>query len=100
MSEQQSNEVQVKRILQEWAIKVLVVNPPYPPLTENKIDTSFDLPYTRMPASLSTSKRGSPAYEMIRFSVNMHQGCFGGCSFCHLRPPGQSSLPAGRKIHS
>jgi len=82
--EQQSNKVQAKRILQEVGERVLVVNPPYPPMTENEIDTSFDLPYTRMPHP-KYKKRGSPpAYEMIRFSVNMHRGCFGGCSFCTI----------------
>ncbi|MCB9288286.1 MAG: YgiQ family radical SAM protein [Lewinellaceae bacterium] len=82
--EQQSNKVQAKRILQEVGGRVLVVNPPYPPMTENEIDTSFDLPYTRMPHP-KYKKRGSPpAYEMIRFSVNMHRGCFGGCSFCTI----------------
>ncbi|MCB9293134.1 MAG: YgiQ family radical SAM protein [Lewinellaceae bacterium] len=82
--EQQSNKVQAKRILQEVGDRVLVVNPPYPPMTENEIDTSFDLPYTRMPHP-KYKKRGSPpAYEMIRFSVNMHRGCFGGCSFCTI----------------
>ncbi|MCB0548543.1 MAG: YgiQ family radical SAM protein [Phaeodactylibacter sp.] len=82
--EQQSNKVQAKRILQEVGERVLIVNPPYPPMTENEIDTSFDLPYTRMPHP-KYKKRGSPpAYEMIRFSVNMHRGCFGGCSFCTI----------------
>ncbi len=82
--EQQSNKVQAKRILQKTKDQFLVINPPYPPMTENEIDTSFDLPYTRMPHP-KYRKRGSvPAYEMIRFSVNMHRGCFGGCSFCTI----------------
>ncbi len=82
--EQESNKVQAKRLLQQIGEKVLVVNPPYPPMTENQIDTSFDLPYTRMPHP-KYKKRGSPpAYEMIRFSINMHRGCFGGCSFCTI----------------
>ena len=62
----------------------MVINPPYPPMTENEIDTSFDLPYTREPHP-KYAKRGSiPAYEMIKFSINMHRGCFGGCSFCTI----------------
>jgi uncharacterized radical SAM protein YgiQ len=82
--EQQSNKVQAKRILQKTRDQYLIINPPYPPMTENEIDTSFDLPYTRMPHP-KYRKRGSvPAYEMIRFSVNMHRGCFGGCSFCTI----------------
>ncbi|MCB0563894.1 MAG: YgiQ family radical SAM protein [Phaeodactylibacter sp.] len=82
--EQQSNKVQAKRILQEVGGRVLVVNPPYPPMTENEIDTSFDLPYTRMPHPKYKRRGSPPAYEMIRFSVNMHRGCFGGCSFCTI----------------
>lgn len=59
------------------------VNPPYPPMSEAEIDASFDLPYTRMPHPKYKGKR-IPAYEMIRFSVNLHRGCFGGCSFCAI----------------
>lgn len=82
--EQQSNKVDAKRILQKTQGKYLIINPPYPPMTESQIDTSFDLPYTRMPHP-KYRKRGSvPAYEMIRFSINMHRGCFGGCSFCTI----------------
>ncbi|MEZ4827617.1 MAG: YgiQ family radical SAM protein [Bacteroidia bacterium] len=82
--EQESNKVQARRILQGIGEKMLVVNPPYPPMTENEIDASFDLPYTRQPHP-KYNKRGTiPAYEMIRFSINMHRGCFGGCSFCTI----------------
>jgi len=82
--EQESNKVKARRIVQGCGDHNLVVNPPYPPMTEKEIDTSFDLPYTRMPHP-KYHKRGSiPAYEMIRFSVNMHRGCFGGCSFCTI----------------
>jgi uncharacterized radical SAM protein YgiQ len=82
--EQQSNKVQAKRLLQKTGEHNLIINPPYPPMTEEQIDASFDLPYTRMPHP-KYAKRGSvPAYEMIRFSVNMHRGCFGGCSFCTI----------------
>lgn len=82
--EQESNKVKARRILQDIGEKTLVVNPPYPPMEEKEIDASFDLPYTRLPHP-KYNKRGSiPAYEMIRFSVNMHRGCFGGCSFCTI----------------
>ena len=82
--EQQSNKVDADRLLQDIGDKTLVINPPYPPMTEKEIDTSFDLPYTRQPHP-KYAKRGSiPAYEMIRFSINMHRGCFGGCSFCTI----------------
>lgn len=82
--EQQSNKVQAKRILQEVNGKTLVINPPYPPMEEEEIDKSFDLPYTRMPHPKYKKRGTPPAYEMIRFSVNMHRGCFGGCSFCTI----------------
>ena len=82
--EQQSNKVQAKRILQDVGDETLIINPPYPPMVENEIDTSFDLPYTRMPHPKYKKRGTPPAYEMIRFSVNMHRGCFGGCSFCTI----------------
>ncbi len=82
--ERESNTVKASRLLQTVGDDLLIINPPYPPMTENEIDTSFDLPYTRMPHP-KYKKRGSvPAYEMIRFSINMHRGCFGGCSFCTI----------------
>ena len=82
--EQESNKVNARRLVQGVGDHNLIVNPPYPPMSEEQIDTSFDLPYTRLPHP-KYKKRGSiPAYEMIRFSVNMHRGCFGGCSFCTI----------------
>ncbi len=82
--EQESNKVQARRILQDSGDHKLVVNPPYPPMISDEIDASFDLPYTRQ-AHPKYHKRGAiPAYEMIRFSINMHRGCFGGCSFCTI----------------
>ncbi|RMG85010.1 MAG: YgiQ family radical SAM protein [Bacteroidetes bacterium] len=82
--EQESNKTRARRILQPTGKDILVINPPYPPMTEKQIDASFDLPYTRLPHP-KYKKRGTiPAYEMIRFSVNMHRGCFGGCSFCTI----------------
>ncbi|MCB0705142.1 MAG: YgiQ family radical SAM protein [Saprospiraceae bacterium] len=82
--EQESNKVNARRLIQGVGDHNLVVNPPYPPMLEDEIDASFDLPYTRLPHP-KYKKRGSiPAYEMIRFSVNMHRGCFGGCSFCTI----------------
>jgi uncharacterized radical SAM protein YgiQ len=82
--EQESNRVNARRILQDLGDDRLVINPPYPPMKEKQIDASFDLPFVRAPHP-KYSKRGSiPAYEMIRFSINMHRGCFGGCSFCTI----------------
>ncbi|MCL4124984.1 UNVERIFIED_CONTAM: hypothetical protein GTU68_025814 [Idotea baltica] len=82
--EQESNKSRANRLVQGIGEQVLVVNPPYPPMSEKQIDASFDLPYTRIPHP-KYDKRGTiPAYEMIRFSINMHRGCFGGCSFCTI----------------
>jgi uncharacterized radical SAM protein YgiQ len=82
--EQESNKVNARRILQEVGDQMLIINPPYPPMSEEQIDTSFDLPYTRQPHPKYRKRGTVPAYEMIRFSVNMHRGCFGGCSFCTI----------------
>ena len=61
----------------------VVVNPPYPPMTTAELDASFDLPYTRLPHPKYRGKR-IPAYDMIKFSINIHRGCFGGCAFCTI----------------
>ncbi len=82
--EQESNKVNAFRILQKIGNNTLVINPPYPPMTEAQIDASFDLPYTRLPHPKYHKRGPIPAYEMIKFSINMHRGCFGGCSFCTI----------------
>ena len=81
--EEQSNMMHAHRLLQKVGDKFVVVNPPYPPMTSNELDASFDLPYTRQPHPKYKGKR-IPAYEMIKFSVNIHRGCFGGCAFCTI----------------
>ena len=82
--EVESNKWNANRIVQEVGNKRLVINPPYKTMEEEEIDRSFDLPYTRLPHP-KYKKRGTiPAYEMIKFSINMHRGCFGGCSFCTI----------------
>lgn len=81
--EEESNKYEASRILQETGNSVVVVNPPYLPMTQEELDHSFDLPYTRMPHPKYKGKR-IPAYEMIRHSVNIHRGCFGGCAFCTI----------------
>lgn len=81
--EEESNKMHARRLLQETDGKWVMVNPPYPPMTTEEIDTSFDLPYTRLPHPKYKGKR-IPAYEMIKFSVNIHRGCFGGCAFCTI----------------
>lgn len=81
--EEQSNRMHAARIVQDVDEHTLVVNPPFQPMTESEIDESFDLPYTRLPHPKYKNK-AIPAYEMIKFSVNLHRGCFGGCSFCTI----------------
>ncbi len=81
--EEESNKLHPQRLLQMTGDKYVVVNPPFPPMTTEQIDHSFDLPYTRLPHPKYKNKR-IPAYEMIKFSVNMHRGCFGGCAFCTI----------------
>ena len=81
--EEESNKYAASRITQEVDNMTVVVNPPYPPLTEEELDHSFDLPYTRLPHPKYKGKR-IPAYDMIKFSVNIHRGCFGGCAFCTI----------------
>ena len=82
--EVESNKWEANRIIQHVKNKTLIINPPYKTMNEKEIDTSFNLPYTREPHP-KYKKRGTiPAYEMIKFSINMHRGCFGGCSFCTI----------------
>ena len=81
--EEESNKYAASRILQKVEGQTVIVNPPYPPLTEAELDHSFDLPYTRLPHPKYKGKR-IPAYDMIKFSVNVHRGCFGGCAFCTI----------------
>ena len=81
--EEESNKYNASRILQKVGKQVIMVNPPFPPMTEAEIDASYDLPYTRLPHPKYKGKV-IPAFEMIKFSVNIHRGCFGGCAFCTI----------------
>ncbi len=81
--EEQSNMMHAQRLLQGVDGQYVVVNPPYPPMTTDELDASFDLPYTRQPHPKYKGKR-IPAYDMIKHSVNIHRGCFGGCAFCTI----------------
>ncbi|KJD31803.1 hypothetical protein PK35_13725 [Tamlana nanhaiensis] len=82
--EQESNKLAARRIFQKVGNKMLMINPPYPTMTEAEIDASFDLPYTRLPHPKYNKRGPIPAYEMIKTSINIHRGCFGGCSFCTI----------------
>lgn len=81
--EEESNKYNAQRIVQETNGKYIVVFPPFQPMSQNELDQSFDLPYTRMPHPKYKGKT-IPAYEMIKFSVCLHRGCFGGCAFCTI----------------
>lgn len=81
--EEESNRLHPQRMVQATGDRFVVVNPPFPPMTTAQIDRSFDFPYTRLPHPKYKGKR-IPAYEMIKFSVCLHRGCFGGCAFCTI----------------
>lgn len=82
--ETESNKLKAKTLVEQYKDRFVVVNPPYAPLTTEEMDVSFDLPYTREPHPKYEKRGAVPAYEMIKYSVNMHRGCFGGCSFCTI----------------
>ncbi len=81
--EEESNKYEASRILQAVGKETIVVNPPYPPMSQAELDRSYEFPYTRLPHPKYKNKR-IPAYDMIKFSVNIHRGCFGGCAFCTI----------------
>lgn len=82
--EVESNKQYANRLLQKVGSTTLVINPPYQTMTEQEIDASFDLPYTRLPHPKYKDRGPISAFEMIKFSLNTHRGCFGGCSFCTI----------------
>jgi len=82
--EEESNKQEAKKLIQKIGDKKLVVNPPWPTFSEKEIDKVYDLPYTRLPHPRYNNKEAIPAYDMIRHSINIHRGCFGGCTFCTI----------------
>ena len=81
--EEESNRLKGAVIWQSTGGRMIRINPMLPPMTTGEIDASFDLPYTRLPHPRYKGKT-IPAYDMIRHSVNIHRGCFGGCAFCTI----------------
>jgi len=81
--EEESNKLNANTLIQQVGNMELVVNPPFSPLTTSELDRSYEYPYTRLPHPKYKGKT-IPAYEMIKFSVNIHRGCFGGCAFCTI----------------
>lgn len=82
--EEESNKWYAKRLTQRVGDKLIVVNPQFGPMTQEQVDHSFDLPYTHLPHPRYDGKGDIPAYEMIKNSICLHRGCFGGCSFCTI----------------
>jgi uncharacterized radical SAM protein YgiQ len=82
--EKESHKIAASRLIEPSGEFNVIVNPPFPPMDEAEADLTYDLPYTYMPHPRYRDKGEIPAYEMIKFSVNIHRGCFGGCSFCAI----------------
>lgn len=82
--EEESNRWQGARLVERSGDHLVVINPPNQPMSEAEIDAAFDLPYTRLPHPRYNKRGQLPAYEMIRNSINLHRGCFGGCAFCAI----------------
>lgn len=82
--ETESNRLEARTLVELVGDRFTVVNAPYPPLTEKELDRTYSLPFTRLPHPRYHGKGAIPAYEMIKWSVNLHRGCFGGCSFCTI----------------
>ena len=83
LMEIESNKIHQTTLVQPVGKQYVVVNPSYPPITTEQLDAIFDLPYQYTPHPKYKDKR-IPAYDMIKWSVCMHRGCFGGCSFCTI----------------
>jgi uncharacterized radical SAM protein YgiQ len=82
--EEESNKEDARKLIQVTGNRKIVVNPPWPPLSEKEADRIYGLPFTRRPHPRYGNKEPIPAYLMIRHSVNIHRGCFGGCAFCTI----------------
>ncbi|MCF0216351.1 MAG: YgiQ family radical SAM protein [Fibrobacteraceae bacterium] len=80
----ESNKIHAKRIIQSVGENLVVINPPYPPLEYGELDESFEYPYARAPHPRYKKRGPVPAFDMIKFSITTHRGCFGGCSFCAI----------------
>jgi len=82
--ETESNRLDADIIKQKVGKETIVVNPPFPLMEQKELDSMYDLAFTRLPHPKYDKKGPIPAYEMIKFSINIHRGCFGGCSFCTI----------------
>jgi uncharacterized radical SAM protein YgiQ len=82
--EKESNKIEAARLIEPCGEKNVIVNPPFLPMNSAEADKLYDLPFMYLPHPKYNNKGSIPAYEMIKFSVNIHRGCFGGCSFCAI----------------
>lgn len=82
--EEESNKITARKLTQSIGNRRIVVNPSWPLLATAELDSYYDLPFTRLPHPRYDNKGAIPAYQMIRHSVNIHRGCFGGCAFCTI----------------
>jgi len=80
---QETNPGNARALVQQHGKRDVWLNPPPIPLTTKEFDQVFELPYTRKPHPVYGEAK-NPAWEMIRFSVNIMRGCFGGCTFCSI----------------
>ncbi len=92
--EKEQNSLSDKLVVQEYENSLLVLNPSYKENTSKELDEIYELPFTYLPHPKYKKRGAIPAYEMIKFSLNSHRGCFGGCSFCTI------TFHQGRKIIS
>ena len=81
--EQHANMMHPDTIIEPVGNGYVQINPPFPVATTEEMDSFWDLPFTKLPHPRYKGKR-IPAYDMIKFSVNTHRGCFGGCNFCTI----------------
>ena len=82
--EKESNKIKSARLNESCGDLNVIINPPFLPMEVEETYRTFDLPYMYLPHPRYNKKEDIPAYEMIKFSVNIHRGCFGGCSFCAI----------------
>ncbi|MBR3030216.1 MAG: YgiQ family radical SAM protein [Bacteroidales bacterium] len=81
--EREANSLHAMMLVEQTGRSFVCINPPYPPMTTEELDAVYSLPFTKLPHPRYKGKR-IPAYDMIKFSITTHRGCFGGCNFCTI----------------
>ena len=95
--EEESNKLEQRALAEKTGKEWVIVNPSFPPLSQKKSTAIYDLPFTRLPHPRYNGKGSIPAYEMIKDSVTIHRGCFGGCSFCTISAHQGKFIPSRSK---